>query len=224
MNLHKNHKLLKINDEEELKKEKISIEDSSKNLDDNKNKLEELKNKIENEMIKIDNIYDKVDKEVTKLYEIKHENLIKEEEGLKDKLKNEVTKIKEQLELNISNITNTIRNCERIIKGLKIFQKEEENNILKKLNYISNINKNKKEMNIIFQQLMKNLNISYDNDTIKYEEYIFNGLPTPKDVEFTDKNPNCFKISWKIDDINILDKKQIKYKVEMKKKTENNYK
>ena len=78
MNLHKNHKLLKINDEEELKKEKISIEDSSKNLDDNKNKLEELKNKIENEMIKIDKLYNKVDNEVTKSYEIKHEKLIKE--------------------------------------------------------------------------------------------------------------------------------------------------
>ena len=66
MNLHKNHKLLKINDEEELKKEKISIEDSSKNLDDNKNKLEELKNKIESEMIKIDKLYNEVDNEVTK--------------------------------------------------------------------------------------------------------------------------------------------------------------
>ena len=66
MNLHKNHKLLKINDEEELKKEKISIEDSSKNLDDNKNKLEELKNKIENEMIKLDNLYEKIFDETTK--------------------------------------------------------------------------------------------------------------------------------------------------------------
>ena len=53
MNLHNNHKLLRINDEEELKKENISIEESSKDLENNKNKLEELKSKIENEMIKI---------------------------------------------------------------------------------------------------------------------------------------------------------------------------
>ena len=180
MNLHKNHKLLKINDEEELKKEKISIEDSSKNLDDNKNKLEELKNKIENEMIKIDKLYNKVDNEVTKSYEIKHEKLIKEEEGLKDKLKNEVTKIKENLELNISKISELLRNCERIIKGIKLFE-EEDNNMIKKLNYVSNINKNKKEINIIFLQLMKNLNISFNDNNIKYEEYYFNGLPIPKD-------------------------------------------
>ena len=180
MNLHNGHKLIRINDEESLKRENISIEFSSKDLDDNKNKLEELKNKIENEMIKIDNIYDKVDKEITKSYEIKHEKLIKEEEGLKDKLKNEVTKIKENLELNISKISELLRNCERIIKGIKSF-KEEDTNMIKKLNYISNINKNQKEINIIFQQLMKNLNISFNDNNIKYEEYYFNGLPIPKD-------------------------------------------
>ena len=96
MNLHKNHKLLNINNEEELKKENISIEESSKDLEENKNKIEQLKNKIENEMMKIDNLYDKVDKEVTKSYEIKHEKLIKEENEIKDKLKNEVTKIKKE--------------------------------------------------------------------------------------------------------------------------------
>ena len=71
-NNHSGHKLIDINDEEELKKENISIEDSSKDLCDNKNKLEELKNKIENEIIKLDKLYDKVDKEVTKEYEIMH--------------------------------------------------------------------------------------------------------------------------------------------------------
>ena len=179
-NMHSGHKIFDISDEESLKKENISIEDSSKDLDENKNKLEELKNKIENEMIKIDNIYDKVDKEVTKSYEIKHENLIKEEERLKNKLKNEVTKIKENLELNISKISELLRNCERIIKGIKLFE-EEDNNMIKKLNYVSNINKNKKEINIIFLQLMKNLNISFNDKNIKYEEYYFNGLPIPKD-------------------------------------------
>ena len=53
--------------------------------------------------------------------------------------------------------------------------------MIKKLNYVSNINKNKKEINIIFLQLMKNLNISFNDKNIKYEEYYFNGLPIPKD-------------------------------------------
>ena len=94
MKKHNNHKLIKIDDEEELIKENISLEYSTKEFENNKNNLEELKNKIENELIKIDNSYEKVDKEVTKSYEIKHEKLIKEENELKDKLKNEVTKIK----------------------------------------------------------------------------------------------------------------------------------
>ena len=37
--------------------------------------------------------------------------------------------------------------------------KGEEKKIIRKLNNITNINKNKKEAIIIFQQLMKNLNI-----------------------------------------------------------------
>ena len=74
-------------------------------------------------------------KEITKSYEIKYQNLLKEENELKDKLKNEVTKIKEQLELNISKINNSLRNSERIIKGIKSF-KEEEIQMIKKLNYI----------------------------------------------------------------------------------------
>ena len=175
-------------------------------------------------MIKIDNLYVKIDKEVTESYKIKREKLTEEENELKDKLKNEVTKIKESLELNMSKISELLRNSERIIKGIKSLK--EENQLIKKLNYISNINKNQKEMNNIFHQLMKNLNITYDNDIIKYEEYFFNGIPTPKDVEFTDIKSDSFKISWKIDDMNLfnLDKTQFKFKVEMKKKNENNFK
>ena len=218
-NKHPGHKITDINNEEELKKENISIEGSSKDLEANKNKLEELKNKIENEMIKIDKLYDKVDNEVTKSYEIKHEKLIKEENELKDKLKNEVTKIKENLELSISNINNTLRNCERIIKGIKSF-KEEDNKLIRKLNYISNINKNEKEMNIIFQQLMKNINITFNDNNIKYEEYYFNGIPTPKDIEFSEKCLDSIKISWKIDNIINLNNKQIKFILEIRKENE----
>ena len=111
-----------------------------------------------------------------------------------------------------------MRNSERIIKGIQTFI-EEENKIIKKLNYISKINKNQKEIDIIFQQLMKNLNISFNDNNIKYEEYYFNGIPTPKDIEFSDIKANSFKISWKIDDINIIDvdNKKIKYIIEIRK-------
>ena len=223
-NLHDDHKLLKIEDEEALKKENISVDISTKDLEENKNKIEELKTKIQNEMINIDNTYEKVDKEVTKSYELKHEILTKEENELKDKLKNEVTKIKENLENNLSKINETIRNIERIIKGKKIFLEKKDELMIKKLNYISNINKNQKQMKILIQQPIKNLKILYNENErqIKYEEYYFNGLPIPKNIQITDINSNSFKLSWEIDNLNILniDNKQIKYKVELKKEKE----
>ena len=177
-NLHNNHKLLSIDDEESLKKENISIEDSSKDFNENKNRIEELKNKIENEMIEIDKLYDKIDKEITKSYEIKHEKLIKEENELKDKLKNEVTKVKENMEINLSKINEIIRKSERIVKGIKILLEDKDNQIIKKLNYVSNINKNEKQMKILFQEPMKNLKMSFieNESNIKYEDYYFNGM------------------------------------------------
>ena len=132
---HINHKILTIDDEESLKNENISIEDSMKNYEEHKNKIDELKNKLENEMIIIDKLYDNTDKLITKSYEIKHESLINEENGLKEKLKNEVTKIKEQLELNLAKINEIIRKSEKIIKGVKILVETEDNKFIKKLNY-----------------------------------------------------------------------------------------
>ena len=127
--LHEGHKVLSINDEEELKKENIKIDESSKDFDDKIQKLNNLKNKIENEMIEIDKRYEKVDNDVTKSYEIKIEKLKKEENDLKEKLKTEVTKIKEKLENYLSQIYNLSNDCDKIIKGLKSFQKEEKNMI-----------------------------------------------------------------------------------------------
>ena len=68
-NKHEGHKIANIYDEESLKKEKISLENSSKEFDEKKNKFEELKNKIENEMLKLDNLYEKIFDETTKEYE-----------------------------------------------------------------------------------------------------------------------------------------------------------
>ena len=53
LNAHNNHKIIRIEDEEALKKENMSIEDSTKDFDVNKNRIEELKKKIENEIIEL---------------------------------------------------------------------------------------------------------------------------------------------------------------------------
>ena len=175
-------------------------------------------------MIEIDKLYDKTDKEITKLYEVKHENLIKEENELKDKLKNEVTKIKENLDIDLSKINEIIRKAERIIKGLKILLEDKDVKMIKKLNYISNINKNLKQMRFMNQKLMKNLKIIFNENknNIIFDEYYFNGLQMPKDIQFSEINTNSFKISWKKDEIKIKNKdvndyNEMKYKVEIRK-------
>ena len=68
---------------------------------------------------------------------------------------------------------------------------------------------------------MKSLKISFieEESSIKYEEYYFNGIPIPKDIEFKEVGTNNFKVLWKISNINILnlDKKEIKYRLEIRK-------
>ena len=168
--MHKNHKLVQIEDEESLKKENITIEDSFKDLDANIQKLTKIKDNIENEITEINKAYEKVDKETTASYENKREKLLIEENDLKEKLKTEVTKIKEQLEINSSLVDSLLKKCEKIIKGIKTIEKEEKS-MIKTLSYVSIINKNKKEMRNLFQELMKNLKISFieDQNAIKYE-------------------------------------------------------
>ena len=111
------------------------------------------------------------------------------------------------------------------MKGMKILLENKDTKIIKKLNYVSNINKNQKEMKTLFQEPMKNLKISFieNESNIKYKEYYFNGMNIPRDIEFSDIGVNGFKISWEIDDITIpnIEIKQIKYKVEIRKENDN---
>ena len=93
------------------------------------------------------------------------------------------------------------------------------------LTYVSKINKNQKEMNKLFQQLMRNIKISFveKENIIKYDEYFFNGLPIPKNIEFKDLKSNSFNLYWKIDNLNIIniDSNQIKFKVKIRKEDDN---
>ena len=86
---------------------------------------------------------------------MKHNKLLIEENELKEKLQNEITKTKEQLEkyLSLSNILS--KKNEKINKGIKSFINEGQNNMIRNLSYISTMNKNKKEINSLFQKLIK---------------------------------------------------------------------
>jgi hypothetical protein len=93
--------------------------------------------------------------------------------------------------------------------------------MIKIMSYITKINKIEKEMNNIFNELMRNIKISYNEEEsiIKYEEYYFNGIPKPYNIEFKDISFDNLKIEWKIDNLNInnFEYKNIKYEIEMRK-------
>ena len=125
------------------------------------------------------------------------------------------------MELFLSESNRLIRINDKINKGIKSMENDKEKNIIKQLNDISKISKNQKEMNNLFQELMKNAKISFEKEKkdIKFEEYYFSGVKIPKNIEFKDITPYSVNIFWKIDNINIKNKdnNKIKFKLEIKK-------
>jgi len=74
---------------------------------------------------------------------------------------------------------------------------KKEKNIIKKLTYVSKINKNDQEIQTFFQTFMRNIKICFEEkeNKVKYEEYFFNGIPAPRDIEFKDIDANSFKVN-----------------------------
>ena len=154
--VHDNHKLVELSDIESLQKENITIESTTKEFNNISQKIIELKKKIENEINKINNLYEKTIDDLAKSYLKKHEILLKEENDLKEKLQNEVTKCKEQLENFLSQSNNEIQIVERINKGIKKTENDDKN-IIKRLSYVSKINKTQKK----YKQFIFSLNEKY---------------------------------------------------------------
>ena len=186
----------------------------------------ELKNTIENEINKINQLYEATINEMNKSFQEKHEKLIKEEKDLKEKLENEVSKVKAKIENYRNETNNKIRISETINLGLKNLEKE-DNNLIKTLSYASKINKDKKEMKKLLKELMRNITFSFNEENqksnIKYDEYYFNGIPEPKNIQFKDITSSSFNLSWNIENHNLnnIDKNEISFKVEIKKENEN---
>ena len=176
-NLHGGHKVLEVDDEESFKNYNITIDTFIKEFNSLNEKTITLKNRIEKEIEEINNLYDKVGKEVTQSFIEKHDKLKKEENDLKEKLQNETTKVKEKLELFLSESNEQIKINEKINKGIKSLKDENgQKNHIRILSYISKINKTSKNMENLFQELMRNLKISFkkDKNIIEFEEYYFN--------------------------------------------------
>ena len=204
-----------------MKKENITIDSYSKLFNETLIKIQKLKDKLELEMTKINEQFDNIMKQITKSYEIKHEKLYNEENKIKEELQIEVTKIKEKLELFTTKSNEMIRISNKINKGMDKLKNYEDNNIIKIISYISKLNKSQKEMNNLFKELIKNTNISFleDENKIKYEDYYFNGIQTPKDIEFKNIDTNSAEIIWTIDEIKIenINNNETIFKLEIRK-------
>ena len=198
--MHKNHKIIEVSDVKSLQKENITLETSAKNFDTLLKKINSIKDKIQEEILKINNLFEKTNQELTKSFKRKHELLNKEENDIREKLQNEVTKTKEKLEILFSESDNKIKLTNRIQQGLKKLEKEESKNIYKTLSYISQMNKNEKEINKLSLQLMKSMNFYYNEEknNIEYEEYFFN------DFEIDNISSNGFLIYFNIENEDII--------------------
>ena len=71
-------------------------------------------------------------------------------------------------------------------------------------------------------QLIQNLKISFEKKqkNVTYEKYFFN-IPIPKEIKFNDISSDSFKLEWKLDKLDKLDKNKIKYKVALREVNEN---
>ena len=153
----------------------MTIESSTVDFDQNNKLITDLKKQIELEIDKINNLYEKINNQVVVFFKKKHEKLIEEEIKLKEKLKTEVTKIKKKLENHLSDCNNIIKGNEKIKNGITKLKNNKENNIRKVVSYISTINKNEKKTNLLLNESLKSLEISFNESksNINYKEYNF---------------------------------------------------
>ena len=75
-NLHSNHKIIAICDEETLKKENLTLDYTNNAFNKMHEKVLKLNETIEKEIIEIDKLYNSVNNEITKCYQKMHERII----------------------------------------------------------------------------------------------------------------------------------------------------
>ena len=222
--MHPNHKIIELSDIENLKRENITIDSSIKDFNKIVENTISLKTDIEQEIDKINTLYEKTIEKITKSFLVKHEELIIRENNIKEKLQIEVTKVKEILENYLSKSNNEIKLSEKINRGLKQLQSE-ENNVLKNIAYVSKLKKCQKEMKILLSDKIKSLKFKYQEDkcNIKYEYYFFKEILIPKNIEIKDIFSTSFKVFWEIDNNVKNNNKKLQYKVEIRKENEDFY-
>ena len=163
-----------------------------------------MKEKIEKEIKKIEDSQLKVFGEITSSFKKKHLELEKEEKDLTFELITKVTKIKNELENSLKESDKKLSICEKIIQAGINFEKTFNQNELKKLYYIIEMKKKEEETKNLIKKKIKNYSICFDNEynEISFDEYYFNVIPIPKDINYEIKADNLL-LTWKIGDSKI---------------------
>ena len=208
------HKIIDINEIKSLEDNGISYKETVSEFDKLFKKMNSLQTNIEYEIEKINKSRDTLLDEITKSFEKQRTKLNEKENALKSELDIKMTEIKEKLEnyyIKINEISSSIK---RIFKAMQSYEKN-NNNKIKTLCYISKINKVNIEAKNIIKAPFKNTEIIFRNDnTLKYNDYYINGIPTPKDIKINQED-NKLLISWKIDNLYSF-VKDIKYLITLK--------
>jgi hypothetical protein len=181
-----------------------------KAIDDLEKSYMKKQEKILNEKNKLKKVLENKINELEISYLKQQEELLNEENTIRENLEIEVTKTKEQLEESLSQTNNEIRIIERLNRGIKKIQNDKIYNMFKNLSYISKINKSKKSMIKLLKKKMKNIKFCYQEEksNFKIEEYYFNGLGKPINIQIKDISCDCFNVSWNYD-INVDNPKLI---------------
>ena len=93
--------------------------------------------------------------------------------------------------------------------------------MIKILTYVAKINSNKNDSNSLLATLMQNLDMKFQEEQtqIKYENYFFNGIQVPKNIQIKDIKIHSAIVVWDIDNIiNKIDKNKLKYRIELREK------
>ena len=216
------HKIIDINEIKSLEDNGISYKETVSEFDKLFKKMNSIQTNIEYEIEKKNKSRDKLLDEITKSFEKQRTKLNEKENALKSELDIKITEIKEKLENYYIKINEISSSFKRIFKAMQSYEKN-NNNKIKTLCYISKINKVNIEAKNIIKAPFKNTEIIFRNDnTLKYNDYYINGIPTPKDIKINQED-NKLLISWKIDNLYLF-VKGIKYLITLKdKETELKY-
>ena len=201
-----------------MKEKGITYNNSISKFNETFEKIKDIKHKLELEIEKLINSQNKTMIEITETYKRRHLLLNEEENQVKLNLDKKVSEIKIYLEKNLNQSKELILSFEKMNKANDYYKNndsENENNI-RNLYYISEINKNiEKSKSFIIKPIM-NSEISFNkfNCNISYFDYYFCGIPIPTNIR-AEKKKEKLVISWNINNYlikNIYPKYQIHIK------------